>query len=734
MALSTKRTRSYTVTIFCAALAGSLAMLPVGAQEKMAGPPPIPVGYDAYRMWDQWPLLRLGVRSYMRSTYDRAGRNEAADASHFLYQEREDFNVTLDEEGPGILYFARYNHWHGSPWHYEVDGEDFIVQETSSADPTNPVEGSVFLPEDLFPSPLTWTWSVTKGADLSWVQIPFEQNFRMAYSRTFYGTGYYIFHRYMRDAATTQPLQSWQRQPPPQEVLELIGRAGTDLVEGPPTLSRTFPLGEHREVELFEVKTEAPQRVRGLKLRIPRAQALALSNAFIRIHWDGREHASVDAPLALFFGAGTLYNRDEREYLVKGFPAYIRYAEEHVDLACFFPMPFFKSATITLHQLDPAWQGEVEASLWHEPLGTAPNHNGYFHATYRDHQTPTPGHDLVLLDTQGTEGQEDWSGSFVGTSFIFSHAGILTTLEGDPRFFFDDCQTPSYGTGTEEWGGGGDYWGGENMTLPFAGHPVGAPHPDQARAQDDLIQSAYRFLLADLMPFGKRAIIRLEHGGENQSTEHYRTVTYWYGAPFATLVKTDSLNVGDPASEAAHTYHSPEASETYRITSRYEWGPDTVKGTDEEVYPAHEESGRTTHGASEFTLALRPENHGVLLRRTLDWSVPNQRARVYVRDASSAEGEWELAGEWYEAGSNTCYFSNPRAGELGAPTPVVQTSNRQFRDDEFLVPRSLTQGREAIRLRLEHVPVTRPLLPEMEPVESAWTELRYDAYCYVLPD
>jgi hypothetical protein len=29
------------------------------------------------------------------------------------------------------------------------------------------------------------------------------------------------------------------------------------------------------------------------------------------------------------------------------------------------------------------------------------------------------------------------------------------------------------GTGTEEWGGGGDYWGGRNMTTPLAGHPVG---------------------------------------------------------------------------------------------------------------------------------------------------------------------------------------------------------------------------------------------------------------------
>ena len=33
---------------------------------------------------------------------------------------------------------------------------------------------------------------------------------------------------------------------------------------------------------------------------------------------------SIDAPVALFFGTGTLYNRDQREYLVKGFPIHIR--------------------------------------------------------------------------------------------------------------------------------------------------------------------------------------------------------------------------------------------------------------------------------------------------------------------------------------------------------------------------------------------------------------------------
>src|SRR5687768_1039407 len=142
-------------------------------------PPVIPVGLDAYRQWDQWPLQRIGARAYMRSTYDRRGGNEGADASHFLYQEADDFNVTLDVEGPpGVLYFARFNHWHGSPWHFVIDGNDTVVRETSTADPNKPVAGSTFEPKAAFPKPLAWTWADTKGADLSWVPMGFDTSLR----------------------------------------------------------------------------------------------------------------------------------------------------------------------------------------------------------------------------------------------------------------------------------------------------------------------------------------------------------------------------------------------------------------------------------------------------------------------------------------------------------------------------------------------------------------------------
>lgn len=704
-----------------------------------AEPPVIPIGLDAYRQWEKWPLLRVGMRTYMRSTYDRRGGNESADASHFLYQLAEDRNVSLDVEGPGILTFVRTNHWHGSPWHYVVDGQDHLVTETSTADPNHPVENSTFLPAPLFPAPLAWTWSTTKGADLNWVPIPFEKSFRMEYSRTHYGTGYYIYQQFTPGARLSRPLKAWDgRTPPAKDVLDLLRRSGTDIAPPRSQGDVRAQAGQlaiaAQGVSIVAVLNRAPSMLRKLAFSVPRERALEFGRCRLRVTWDSSPHPSIDAPMALFFGAGTLYNRDNREYLVKAFPVSIRFTGERVNLACYFPMPFFKNAKIEIVGAGTPITN-VNWQTVEKPYTGPRSHAAYFHATYRDHPTPEPGKDLTLLDTQGVEGSTGWTGHFVGTSWIFSHRAFLGTLEGDPRFFFDDSLTPqAQGTGTEEWGGGGDYWGGLNMTLPLAGHPTGARNEKEAKNDEDKIESAYRFLLADLMPFGRRARICLEHGGTNESTEHYETVTYWYGVPSPSLRQTDTLQIGDAKSERSHGYLSLQASAPYEITSRYEWGVDTLNRR--EIYPAHTDRGRTTMGESIFTLKVDPNNIGVLLRRKLDYSYPNQRADIYVADAAPpgalSKPFWRRAGAWYLAGSNTCVFSNPPE-ELGATQHNAQTSNRRFRDDEFLLPRAFTKGRSAIRIRVVFTPIRRPLFPGASMPEPQWSEIRYTAYSYVMP-
>lgn len=411
----------------------------------------------------------------------------------------------------------------------------------------------------------------------------------------------------------------------------------------------------------------------------------------------------------------------------------VRYDNENVYLSCYWPMPFFRNAKIEIQERQGLTFSNIKWEIRTEAFTDPINHVGYFHATYSDHPEPKLGQDVIFLDTSRIEGGGLWSGNFVGMSWIFTRNGFLPTLEGDPRFFFDQSRTPqAWGTGTEEWGGGGDYWGGRNMTLPFAGHPVGSTKKT-AKNKNDLVNSAYRFLIADIFPFGNRAIIGLEHGGTNSSTEHYSGVVYWYGIDSPSLVLTDHFHTCDEEIEIReHEYKSPTAGEPYALVSRYEWGPDH-RGA-RMHFPAEQDYVRTMKGTSQFKMRLDPNNIGVMLRRKFDYLYPNQCAKVWVRPDKTG-GKWQYVGQWYTAGSNTCVYSYPRSeGELGKTQHTIITGNRRWREEEFLIPRNLTEGVKRLEIKIQHVPNTRELFPGQPfPAESAWSESRYWAYCYKMP-
>jgi hypothetical protein len=119
-----------------------------------------------------------------------------------------------------------------------------------------------------------------------------------------------------------------------------------------------------------------------------------------------------------------------------------------------------------------------------------------------------------------------------------------------------------------------------------------------------------------------------------------------------------------------------------------------------------------------------------MLRRKLDYSFPNQRAEVFI--AESPTSQWHSAGIWYLAGSNTVIYSNAK-DELGAAEHKIETSNRRFRDDEFLISRDLTQGKKEIWVRVKFTPVNRPLFPGQSVRDQAWSEMKFTAYCYLQP-
>jgi hypothetical protein len=180
-----------------------------------------------------------------------------------------------------------------------------------------------------------------------------------------------------------------------------------------------------------------------------------------------------------------------------------------------------------------------------------------------------------------------------------------------------------------------------------------------------------------MIPFNTSIKVGIEHGGENDTNDtNMQCVAFYYkqDAPLATL--TDTLDVGNAASEAAHAYTSP-GSAFVSQTNTYEGDDDNVNVTD---------NGRAVSGYSEFTVALDPHNAGVLLRRRMDYRWLRQQADVTIDGVA--------AGQWYEAGGNIWH---------------------SWRDSEFLVPPALTVGKSSITVRL-----TRS-----NPGATSWTEYAY---------
>ena len=740
--------------------------------------PTIPVGWDAIRQWARLPVLRLGTRTVMRSTFDRSGANEASDAAHFVRIEPGPLAIPVDVGGPGVMASFGADGWHGSPWHVRADGVDHPFSETTTTHPDAPTEPASLVPDSTFPAPIAVAWPATHGSDLSWAPVPFATSLSLGFERTHAASGEAVIHTFPLGADhLSQSLAQVDPAPPPDDVVSLVANAGVDQTPpGAAGSSGTFDLPAGTTVALTPLPV-GPRVIRRLALHVSQDQLEALEGARLRITWDDDTTPAIDTPVPLFFGAGTLVNRDDAPWLVRSLVATIRFETTMAHLSAYLPMPYFATAKIEL----VGGATDVKQLAWtmrSVPLTEPARTVATLHATYHDHVKPEVGRDLVLLDTD-TEGGP-FCGTLVGTAFTFTDSANLGGLDGDPRMYFDDSETPQVqGTGTDAWAGGRGAWaGGKTNTLPFVGHPVGAPSLALAKSARDAIHSAYRFLVADAMPFGRRARVQLEHGGIDESTERFRTLALWYGKRGECLKKTDALHVGDATDEAMHAYSSPTAGDPVSITSRYEGGVDTVAGV--EIVPTTTDTGRRMTGVTEMSLAIDPDNQGVLLRRKLDYSIPDQRAEVWISreeeggaggagggsggagsggadaGASGAAGASGIGGggagaggaggsagaagaplfvhvgTWTTPGSNRTVYANATT-ETGAAQLVAQTSNRRFRDDELLIARPFTRGASRLRVKIVTTSDPQPLFPGDPPAIGAWSELRYTAYSWLLP-
>ncbi len=215
----------------------------------------------------------------------------------------------------------------------------------------------------------------------------------------------------------------------------------------------------------------------------------------LRIYWDGEKNPSVECPIGDFFGVG--------HGLDKSFVSLpIKVSSDGRGRNCYWPMPFRKSARITVtNDSDKRCDAFYYYLDWqqHESL---PKDTAYFHAMYRQEYPCVMGRNYLLADIVGR-------GHYVGTVQSVVNMSSGWYGEGDDFFFIDGETEPRLrGTGTEDYFCDG--WGFRQHDGPFYGAPLWEGYAPGNRG------SVYRFHLPDPVAFKKSLKVEIEHKGSQE--------------------------------------------------------------------------------------------------------------------------------------------------------------------------------------------------------------------------
>ncbi len=256
-------------------------------------------------------------------------------------------------------------------------------------------------------------------------------------------------------------------------------------------------------------------------------------DVIVRMYWDGEKIPSVESPVGDLFCNGWKTRTNILALPINVNPS--------GGFNCYFPMPFRKSARITVENRAPE---DLKAFYYtiNYALTKVDKNDAYFHAQFR-RTNPLPyKEDYMILD--GVKGK----GQYVGTYMAWQQNSSGWWGEGEFKTFIDGDEFPTIcGTGTEDYFGGA--WGfGANYTAPFLGYPMG---PTDGKPGNR--HGLYRFHIMDPICFKKDLRVTMQAIGWRSEGRYLplqddiASVAYWYQiephAPFPKLSDRDYLEV-----------------------------------------------------------------------------------------------------------------------------------------------------------------------------------------------
>ena len=317
--------------------------------------------------------------------------------------------------------------------------------------------------------------------------------------------------------------------------------------------ARPIPPGE----TLVLAQLEGPGIIRHFWNTIA-SQEMGYSRLLVlRMYWDGEENPSVECPIGDFFGVGHGIDAPFTSLPV-------RVSSDGRARNCYWPMPFRKSARITVtNEGEKPTQALYWYIDWHKVKRLKRN-TAYFHASYRQEFPTVMGRNYLIADLEGR-------GHYVGTVQSVRQHKASWWGEGDDFFFIDGEEEPSLrGTGSEDYFC--EAWGLRHIDGPFYGVPVMEGYDALNRT------TCYRWHIADPAIFRKSLRVEIEHkgvefnekgeviSGFEEREDDFSTVAFWYQTephkPFPELPHGYARLYYDPKSlvEAEASLDRVEAS------------------------------------------------------------------------------------------------------------------------------------------------------------------------------
>jgi len=245
-------------------------------------------------------------------------------------------------------------------------------------------------------------------------------------------------------------------------------------------------------------------------------QPAAYRDCILRFWWDDEKSPSIEVPLGDFFanGHGLRYN-------VNSLPVAVNPSG---GFNCYWPMPFRKSAKISIENESPEQIGGFFYQIDYI-LGEVPEAAAYFHSQWRRSVTERQKPEHTILE--GVRGR----GHYVGTNLSWTQMSDGWWGEGEIKFYIDgDEQHPTIcGTGTEDYFGGAWGFGSETFSTPFLGYPLYLKEEGKVPKH-----GLYRWHIMDPVRFESDLRVTIQalgwwpNGKFQPLADDIASVAYWY--------------------------------------------------------------------------------------------------------------------------------------------------------------------------------------------------------------